>query len=70
VLWSIGSVAALGLGVFTVWLGNAVLPPRERAEDVDTIVPWFLTWGLVWLTTGLSILIAVNLVRLARPANE
>jgi hypothetical protein len=60
-VWILSAVAMLGVAAFTYWLGATLLPPRTTAQTVGTIVPWYLTWGMIWLTVVTALIIAGNL---------
>jgi hypothetical protein len=55
--WNIAAIGVLGLAPVSVLFGMTLLPTRAVAEKAGTIVPWFLTWGVIWMTA----LIAVGL---------
>ena len=59
--WILSAVAVLFVAAFTFWLGQTLLPSRATAQEAGTIVPWYLTWGLVWMTVVISVIIASNL---------
>lgn len=59
--WILGGIAVLVVGAITVWLGAALMPTRTTAETVGTIVPWFITWGMIWMTALIAVIMAVNL---------
>jgi hypothetical protein len=59
--WILGAVAMLGVAALTYWFGYVLLPPRATAQTVGTLVPWYLTWGLIWMTVVISIILAGNL---------
>ena len=58
VFWMLGAAVTLVLAGIAFWIGSAILPPRERAEDYGTLLPWFATWGLIWLTVLIAVGIA------------
>jgi hypothetical protein len=60
-VWMLGAVAMLGVAALTFWFGYMLLPPRATAQTIGTIVPWYLTWGLIWMTVVISLIIAGNL---------
>ena len=39
-------------------LGVVIMPPMARAKEFGTVVPWFITWGLLWLTIAIALAIA------------
>jgi uncharacterized membrane protein len=59
--WILGAVAMLAVAALTYWFGYVLLPTRTTAQTVGTIVPWYLTWGMIWMTVVISIIIAGNL---------
>lgn len=59
--WILSGVAVLGVAILTFWLGQTLLPPKATAQTVGTIVPWYFTWGLIWMTVVISVIIAGNL---------
>jgi hypothetical protein len=61
-LWILAAVAVLAMGGVTVWLGQTLLPPKATAETIGTIVPWYLTWGMIWMTMLIALILAINLV--------
>ena len=61
-VWILSAVAMVGVAAVTYWLGHTLLPPRTTAVTVGTIVPWYLTWGMIWMTVVISLIIAANLV--------
>ena len=57
-LWMLGALAVVGLAAFTFWMGVVIMPPMARAKEFGTVVPWFITWGLLWLTIAIALAIA------------
>ena len=49
-VWMLSAVAMVVVAGVTYWLGRTLLPPRTTAVEVGTIVPWYLTWGMIWMT--------------------
>ena len=60
--WIVGAIAVLGLAAVTLILGKALLPTRLVAQGVGTLVPWFLTWCLIWTTALIAVVIAGQLI--------
>jgi hypothetical protein len=60
--WILSSLAVLGVGAITLWLGQTLMPPRTTAATVGTLVPWFITWGIIWMTALIAVVIAVNIL--------
>jgi hypothetical protein len=61
-VWILSAIAVLAMGGVTVWLGQTLLPPRDTAVTVGTLVPWYLTWGMIWMTMLIALILAVNLI--------
>jgi hypothetical protein len=61
-VWILSAIVVLAMGGVTVWLGQTLLPPKATAETIGTIVPWYLTWGMIWMTMLIALILAVNLV--------
>jgi hypothetical protein len=60
-VWILGGIASLIVGAITVMLGQALMPSRTTAVTVGTIVPWFITWGMIWMTALVAVIMAVHL---------
>jgi hypothetical protein len=60
-VWILGGIASLIVGAITVMLGQALMPTRTTAVTVGTIVPWFITWGMIWMTALVGVIMAINL---------
>jgi hypothetical protein len=57
-LWLLGALAVFGLAAFVLWVGVVIMPPLTRAQELGTTVPWFITWGLLWLVIAIALAIA------------
>ena len=68
--WTLGGIGALLVGVITVLLGWAIMPTRATAATIGTIVPWFITWGMVVGTALISVIIALNLFATGRGSGQ
>ncbi len=70
--WILSGIVVLGVAALTFWLGLTLLPARTASQEAGTIVPWCITWGLVWMTVLISLIIAGNLfvVGLGRPTSN
>jgi hypothetical protein len=70
--WILSAVAVVGVAVLTLWLGLRLLPSRTAAYEAGTIVPWCVTWGLVWMTVLIALIVAGNLflVGMNRPTSN
>jgi hypothetical protein len=60
--WIAAGVVVLGLAALTIWLGTAIMPSRATAQDVGTIIPWYITWAMIWATALIGVVIAANLL--------
>ncbi len=63
-VWKLGGVAVLAVGILTVTIGRMLMPSWETATTVGTTVPWVITWGMVWMTAIIAVIIAVTLFSL------
>jgi hypothetical protein len=63
-VWNLSGLAVLGVGVLTVIIGRMLMPSYETAATVGTLVPWFITWGMIWMTAIIAVIIAVTLFSL------
>ncbi len=57
-LWMLGALAVVGMAAFVLWLGVVIMPPMAIAQELGTVVPWFITWGLLWITIAIGLAIA------------
>lgn len=62
VKWIVGAIAVLGLAAASLIFGMTLMPSRARAQEVGTVVPWFLTWGMIWTTVLIAVTIAGFLI--------
>ena len=58
VRWIFGAIVAAGLAAVTVMIATTLLPPMTEAQRKGTFVPWVLTWGMVWETVLLALVVA------------
>ena len=65
VLWIVGSIVMLVLAALGLLLGVEIMPKGTIAIRDGKMVPWLLTWGLIWMTTAAAILIAAFLAMVA-----
>ena len=47
----ISGIAAFALGVANIVLGQNLILPLPKMIERAAEIPWYLTWGIVWLTT-------------------
>lgn len=62
VKWIVGALAVLALTGIGVMVGRTLLPPGALAQTKGTLVPWLLTWGMIWATTVMGVVIAGYMV--------
>jgi hypothetical protein len=62
VKWIVGALAVLALMGVGIMVGMELLPPGAEAMTKGTLVPWLFTWGMIWATTAMGIVIAVYMV--------
>jgi hypothetical protein len=62
VRWILGAIITLGVAVVTEMIGSTLLPPMAEAQRKGTITPWMITWGMVWGTVALAVVVAGFLV--------
>ena len=63
VVWILAGLVILLFAVLALWLGVVIMPTKPAAEKVGTLVPWYFTWGLIWLCVLMSVAIAISLLR-------
>jgi hypothetical protein len=59
--WIVSAVAVLGVAVVSVLLGLNLMPSRIVAQAKGTIVPWALTWGMLWMAALIAVALAASL---------
>jgi hypothetical protein len=57
----LGAVLIAAVAPIAIAYGVTLLPPRAEAIEGDKLVPWMITWGLVLLTAGIALAMAVFL---------
>ena len=53
--WIVGAIGVLALAPVSVLFGTTLLPSRMAAQQKGTLVPWLLTWGLIWITAVIAV---------------
>jgi hypothetical protein len=38
--------------------GLNLMPPQEVAMERGSIAPWRMTWGMIWITVAMTIVLA------------
>ena len=57
------AVVALGLGAGAFLFGQSLLPTFAVMQSkLGTLVPLYLTWGMIWITTAIGVAIAAFLI--------
>lgn len=58
-LLAILPIAAALVGIVA---GFSLLPARSVAVETGRVVPWFMTWEIIWLTTAPAFVVSGVLV--------
>ena len=56
--WIVGALAVLALMGIGIAVGMTLLPPGAVADTKGTLIPWLFTWGMIWATTAMGVVIA------------
>ena len=65
-LWKFIGVVVLGLGALLVVFGLNLMPPQQVAIERGSIAPWRMTWGMIWITVAMTVVLAGFLFSLGR----
>jgi hypothetical protein len=57
-LWKLVAIVVLALGALLVVFGMNLMPTQETAIAKGSIAPWRLTWGMIWATVAMTIVLA------------
>jgi hypothetical protein len=57
-LWKIVAIVVLGLGALLVVFGMNLMPTQAVAIEKGSIAPWRLTWGMIWCTVAMTVVLA------------
>jgi hypothetical protein len=57
-LWKLVALVVLGLGALLVVFGMNLMPTQETAIAKGSIAPWRLTWGMIWITVLMTVVLA------------
>ena len=57
-LWKLLAIVVLALGALLVVFGMNLMPTQETAIAKGSIAPWRLTWGMIWATVAMTIVLA------------
>ena len=60
-LWKFIGIVVLGLGALLVMFGLNLMPTQDVAISKGSIAPWRMTWGMIWITVAMTIVLAVFL---------
>ena len=62
-LWFAGAAVTFGLAVVALLLGRGFLPSSEAMQKkLGTLAPLVITWGLIWITVAMAVVLAGYLV--------
>jgi hypothetical protein len=48
----VAAVVSLGLAVASIVLGQRLILPLPVVTERGAEVPWYITWGMVWVTVA------------------
>jgi len=65
-LWKVVAVVVLALGALLVVFGMNLMPTQEVAISKGSIAPWRMTWGMIWLTVLMAVVLASFLFGVGR----
>ena len=57
-LWKVVGVVVLALGALLVVFGLNLMPTQEQAIAKGSIAPWRMTWGMIWWTVLMTVVLA------------
>lgn len=57
-LWKLVAIVVLGLGALLVVFGMNLMPTQATAIAKGSIAPWRLTWGMIWITVLMTVVLA------------
>ena len=60
-MWIAGSIIMLALAALSLFTGVALMPQGTVAIRDGKMIPWLLTWGMIWTTTVAAIVVATFL---------
>jgi hypothetical protein len=60
--WITYAIGAIVLAVVAVLFGMGLLPDRAAASGRGVLMPWLLTWAMIWMTVASGIVLAGFLV--------
>jgi hypothetical protein len=62
--WIASAIGVVGLAPVSFLFGMTLLPSRLAAAERGTLIPWFLTWGFIWMIAVIAVSLAVFLLRI------
>ena len=57
-IWKLVAIVVLALGALLVVFGMNLMPTQETAIAKGSIAPWRMTWGMIWSTVAMTIVLA------------
>lgn len=57
-VWKVVALVVLALGALLVVFGMNLMPSQETAIAKGSIAPWRLTWGMIWITVVMTVILA------------
>jgi hypothetical protein len=65
-VWKLVAVVVLALGAVLVMFGLHLMPTQEQAIAKGSIAPWRMTWGMIWITVLMTVVLASFLFRVGK----
>ena len=63
VKWYVSGIFTLVMSVVSVLIGMSILPTAAIAQKKGIFIPWLATWGMVWITALVGVVIARGMFR-------
>jgi len=60
--WIVGAILVLGLAPVSFMFGMTLLPSRVTVQGAGTLVPWLFTWGMIWMSALVAVMLAGSLI--------
>jgi len=57
-VWKLVAIVVLAMGALLVVFGMNLMPTQEVAISKGSIAPWRLTWGMIWATVAMTVVLA------------
>jgi len=57
-VWKLVAIVVLALGALLIVFGMNLMPTQATAIAKGSIAPWRLTWGMIWVTVLMTVVLA------------